>query len=712
MSFVVSTLLANREENSLDRLLNGNDSDHSDEMQTSTSSSDDAGSDLDGTGFHFRCRGKTEKGKRCGTTTDHDDQLDYDCSHNILKYGYCTRHLTQRRGTTDPRSDDDMLYQSTVEMEFGGRDKPHPPIVKAAMNGDVSKVKEILDAKNGLRKLNARRVRLDFEERAGGYEDDVDVTSVEDDTPLIAAVRNGHVDVVVELLIRGADVSLESLRFEDTHNSSQPKTTIQVAIDKGHTKGGCMLRMLKLAETYHHSLRYTRAKIPFPPARKTGAEFNQNTLQTLLRWYGRLASGFTKEQLLRRLQETDALKDLHYEETARWRKDYMPVLKEHGRLLPQRAKAVDDLIKIAASAGVLTSVPAHLQAEDQGLCRLLTACALEEHDTSAISQSSSLFESLVAPVLVVVPNNEKQVTRTTRTTADAVALGWKNRRQNQQAARSRQPRTRMQVPQIARDLGLHGRSVPSAELAAPACCTRTVEAAKGMSLPQHFCASCACSGTKQDTSLFAQQAQEPSVVDDEACPFATATSSEQVVFFNYGMHKGRTFADIFMNDAAFCRWARFFTDVFGDQKGYRDPNAFENEADRQIAEFCNFCNKARGQAESNVHDTSSTSPEEAAENHGGTISHPTLTSEPASGSVPPRSTAMKSTADITGVPQRLLSESGFQKQEMCQTAPSLTLKRTQKEVATCEGCKRTFKSLRAMHRHQMDAKSSPECCYQ
>lgn len=98
-------------------------------------------------------------------------------------------------------------------------DKPHPPVVEAARRGDLLEVKRLL--KDTLT-INVRRKRLEVEEK-WGYDKS---WTWDDDTALIAAPREGHHSVVLELLSAGADPTLTSCPEHDVHE------TVVQAVDR------------------------------------------------------------------------------------------------------------------------------------------------------------------------------------------------------------------------------------------------------------------------------------------------------------------------------------------------------------------------------------------------------------------------------------------------------------------------------------------------
>lgn len=64
--------------------------------------------------------------------------------------------------------------------------------------------------------LNACRKRREVQEKHG-YDKE---WNWDDDTPLIAAARNGHVPVVHELIIQNADLMRKSCPADDVHETA------------------------------------------------------------------------------------------------------------------------------------------------------------------------------------------------------------------------------------------------------------------------------------------------------------------------------------------------------------------------------------------------------------------------------------------------------------------------------------------------------------
>ncbi len=269
----------------------------------------------------YQCRGITKKGLQCKINLESPY-----CAETIAQYGFCTKHMAQRHNkVTNPG-----FYETRHDIYE--RDKPHPAIVTAARNGDLAEVQRLLDRneadpcnkknerKNGTGDrrhgalVNACRNRKEVEEKHG-YDKE---WNWDDDTPLIAAVRGGHVDVVLELLIRGADTMCKSCPSDDVH-----ETAFDVA-EKRHVLGGsAILEMLRIATDNADVLEPKkpvavavggRAK----PQKKT--DLNSMTVEELkiyLRKYGLRVSG-RKAELVQRLAGYPVLEDHYKTEMMLW----------------------------------------------------------------------------------------------------------------------------------------------------------------------------------------------------------------------------------------------------------------------------------------------------------------------------------------------------------------------------------------------------------
>eukprot|EP00392_Amoebophrya_sp_AT5.2_P009429 g9457.t1 len=261
-------------------------------------------SDDDFLGGDFQCRGVTQKGERCKITLD-----SLYCSHTIAQYGFCTKHMAQRHN----KAQNPGFYESAHDIYE--HDKPHPAIVKAACTGDLVEVKKLLDRnkpdpcnkKKGAAAalVNACRNRKEVEEK-WGYDKEWDW---DDDTPLIAAAREGHVDVVCELLIRGADTTCKSCPSDDVHETAE-----QAVLNKrvAGAKGDVLRELLLIAAQNAAALKpapppqtgsgtaSAQAALK-PPEKKT--DLNRLTveeLKTQLRKYKLRVSG-KKAELVQRL---------------------------------------------------------------------------------------------------------------------------------------------------------------------------------------------------------------------------------------------------------------------------------------------------------------------------------------------------------------------------------------------------------------------------
>ena len=112
----------------------------------------------------------------------------------------------------------------------------HPPIVEAAREGNVNRIKAILDADKGT--VNDRRMRKEISER-NGYDK---VWIWQDDTPLIAAARSGHAAAVKLLLESKADPLLKACPLDDVHVNAAAAVKMSLCVCKGTFMGMMKVR--------------------------------------------------------------------------------------------------------------------------------------------------------------------------------------------------------------------------------------------------------------------------------------------------------------------------------------------------------------------------------------------------------------------------------------------------------------------------------------
>lgn len=163
-------------------------------------------SDDDFDDFGFQCKGTTKAGTRCKLTVDSP----YPPARTILDTGYCTAHLKDAKAGGSGSGGSFFATRHDIYE----RDKPHPAVVQAARRGELTEVRRILD--KDPKQLDARRKRREVEEKHG-YDKE---WTWDDDTALIAAARNGHVEVVQHLLVRGADPLCKSCPEDDVHETA------------------------------------------------------------------------------------------------------------------------------------------------------------------------------------------------------------------------------------------------------------------------------------------------------------------------------------------------------------------------------------------------------------------------------------------------------------------------------------------------------------
>ena len=121
------------------------------------------------------------------------------------------------------------------ELHYLGTEE-HPPIVEAAREGDMKRIKGILGEDMGT--VNDRRMRKEISER-NGYDKE---WTWWDDTPLIAAARSGHAAAVKLLLESKADPMLEACPLDDVNVNAAAAVKMSLAVCKGTFMGMMKVR--------------------------------------------------------------------------------------------------------------------------------------------------------------------------------------------------------------------------------------------------------------------------------------------------------------------------------------------------------------------------------------------------------------------------------------------------------------------------------------
>ena len=218
------------------------------------------GYDSDDYGDFHQCRGLTAKGPRCKLAV-----MSQYCAHTIAQYGYCSKHMSQRAGQ-------DPDYH-TQHGSYRG-DKYHPEIVEAARRGDLAAVKRILKIAPG--KIDEFRRRREVEEK-WGYDKE---WTWDDDTALVAAAREGHLEVVAELVARGANINHKSCPTDDVHQTAITAAAASAQPPRsscGHCKPGmyptkCGARAALQKQARLHSISKMLAAAPeLPPLQPAAA---------------------------------------------------------------------------------------------------------------------------------------------------------------------------------------------------------------------------------------------------------------------------------------------------------------------------------------------------------------------------------------------------------------------------------------------------------
>ena len=84
-----------------------------------------------------------------------------------------------------------------AEMKLGQKKRAIKSLGRAAAKGDIGKVRKLLDLGVDVNSSTSRSIPI------GGFTEGI----IEEITPLMYAAKNGHLDIVRELLRRGADFS-------------------------------------------------------------------------------------------------------------------------------------------------------------------------------------------------------------------------------------------------------------------------------------------------------------------------------------------------------------------------------------------------------------------------------------------------------------------------------------------------------------------------
>ena len=171
----------------------------------------------------------------------------------------CVETLLQKKGTKAQKrnmaqtqrfeQEREMPAVEQVGLEFGDLrlictqndlhyvgTEEHPPIAEAAREGNVNRIKAILDADKGT--VSDRRMRKEISER-NGYDK---VWIWQDDTPLIAAARSGHAAAVKLLLESKADPLLKACPLDDVHVNAAAAVKMSLCVCKGTFMGMMKVR--------------------------------------------------------------------------------------------------------------------------------------------------------------------------------------------------------------------------------------------------------------------------------------------------------------------------------------------------------------------------------------------------------------------------------------------------------------------------------------
>eukprot|EP00746_Dinoflagellata_sp_MGD_P045983 gnl/MRDRNA2_/MRDRNA2_213052_c0_seq1.p1 gnl/MRDRNA2_/MRDRNA2_213052_c0~~gnl/MRDRNA2_/MRDRNA2_213052_c0_seq1.p1 ORF type:complete len:459 (-),score=103.32 gnl/MRDRNA2_/MRDRNA2_213052_c0_seq1:132-1508(-) len=221
-------------------------------------------------GSSERCKGVTKAGKRCKITADSP----YPTARTIAIHGYCSQHLNQ--GGIAPAS-------STNKRK---REEPQNPLVAAASSGIVDDVKKELDSmQNDIQTLNI---------------------PVEVGSALLAAVREGHPEVVAELLCIGADVkALPGIQgaaeaaLQDIQrliSSGIPRSAVRSALER-RGRFECVKALLRSAAPLP-----SLPTVPSEPVVRDIESLTVEQLKAILRKHGTKLSG-RKAELITRVKD-------------------------------------------------------------------------------------------------------------------------------------------------------------------------------------------------------------------------------------------------------------------------------------------------------------------------------------------------------------------------------------------------------------------------
>lgn len=236
-----------------------------------------------GFGAGICCAGRTKAGKRCRVTSD---SL-HGAGRTIPQHGYCTQHLRQSpQGTALSRA-----------PKPSGRQEPDPALVSAARSGNLMEVRGLLcvgPANDVV--LHDKKV-------------DLEVVGMGGDTAVAAAAREGHHDVLLELLCAGANpkaIALVQAKLQEVQEKIQDglhrlaaKSTLELRE---------RLRVSKvLLEAAHQDWPVPELP-PIPPEPKLpeASSLSVVQLKDVLRKHGAKLSG-RKNELIERVMEKDLM---------------------------------------------------------------------------------------------------------------------------------------------------------------------------------------------------------------------------------------------------------------------------------------------------------------------------------------------------------------------------------------------------------------------
>ncbi len=299
-----------------------------------------------------QCRG-TYRGGRCSEKAANHVHV-HGPGNTIAQFGFCVRHIRQLKEELEKT----VNHPDTT---------PHPAIVVAARDGDLAEVKRLLDSRNvdpcnvkhASDLLNACRTKIALERDRDGH---TTLFRGDDDTPLIAAAREGHVDVVLELLARGADTSCSSC----ARNHSVSETASQAVLYQPGWNSNWVLEMLEIAAKCAAILKPGLASKGFmPPKPEKRTDWNSLSVDALKGYmlgFGLPVSG-TKAEMVQALLSIAPIEDIYRDELNLWASQCRHLADQKAKrfvIIQKLKKAADKADFPPADGNLLVPAPSLL----------------------------------------------------------------------------------------------------------------------------------------------------------------------------------------------------------------------------------------------------------------------------------------------------------------------------------------------------------------